>query len=1498
MSVLAYGMPGGEMLLHAEGTSSEGLKPCFSSDVNSRKFTHMEWTGKGYTDVSGNKVSAEDVFGINREEASVTLIPYQDAQAAAAAVWDYNAREDSDYFQMLTGNGEEWQLTVVQNQEKAEPYISGGFMDPDYSADPSQGWKNVSMPGNWTCQGFDFPIYANVVMPWQSAYDPYVTVPSAPQNYNPVGLYRKKFTADPEIMKSGRRTYIQFDGVESAYYVYINGKEVGYSEDTFSPHRFDITDYLVSGENTLAVKVHKFCDGTWFEGQDMIYDGGIFRDVFLTSEPLVKISDYTVRTDLDSEYRNAVVNISADVRNLSDRDHNGWSIKVNILDENGNAAAAESAFPLGPVLSGKTGTFSSDITVIAPKLWSAEDPNLYALILTLTDGDGNEVETLSSQLGFREINFTSTQVDWNYKVTTTRWDPVTINGKRLLLKGVNRHDTDPFNGKAVTQECMEEDIRLMKLNNINAIRTSHYSNDSYLYWLCSKYGLYMMAETNMESHALMNDNASKGLFYELAMDRTQTAYERLKNVPAVFAWSIGNEMVYTDDPDTSNGMFRDMIWYFKKNDPTRPVHSEGMGDKMGVDMSSQMYPGQDGIRYKAGNGKMPYVMCEYAHAMGNSVGGLKEYWDVIRSAGNMMGGFIWDWADQSRAVSLADAGSEKIITDMTGVRGKCRGTDQDWKTDAGDGSLNGGRSFSGYTVMESSSKYNQALSGSGKSFTFEAIVKPYSAGLNSVIISKGDHQAALKTKSSGSGIEFFVYDGDWKAVSCDFPSGWTGNWHQVAGVYDKGSISVYIDGKLMKSGTVTDSISAGNDPVGIGFDASTGRTFDGEISVARIYSKALSGEEINGQRSVLPKIGASDPSVLLWIDYSTDSLETGGPWDYYAQDDAHKNLYSEESRGHYFAYGGDWGDKPNDGSFCENGIVSPDRTPQPEIAEVKYQYQNFWFHADQEHVDKGEISVYNENNFTDLNSYDVKWALLRNGITIDEGFAENTSVSPLTSGTLNIPYRLPEQINGGDEFVLELSVISKGNDPMVPEGSETAFAQFKVSASAPKTRKKVSIRDVKVTDAGSSYRISGDKFEFELDKTSGVIRAYKYGGETLLLSGPEADFWRGYTENDNNSGKYKLFDTNWQKAAGNVKVTGIDLSENSLSQKVITVSAEIPAAGGTKLKTVYTINGNGEITVSITVDAVSSGMGNFLRVGSSMVLPEGFEDISWYGNGPTETYNDRKSCGRLGVWKDTVSGMFYPYMRADDSGNLTDVRWISIKNSSQKNSLLVAASDPCEASALHFTPDDLNSAQHVCELSPRKETILNMNYGSMGTGTATCGPGTLGQYCLPSDRKYSWEYTIIPVSSSATDEKLISSAVQYMGHDHETVEDNGEDEVITGDINEDGKVDYADLAILDAFLMRNIVTEGRKPDINSDGSVDLIDMILLKSLASPVKCSAGETFRGDADGNGRIDQNDISAVRKFILNSAEPDLTEFYESDLNGDGDISLEDLFILAQII
>ncbi|MCR4794182.1 MAG: DUF4981 domain-containing protein [Ruminococcus sp.] len=1095
-------------------------------------FSGNEWTGKN---------GAEDVFAVNREAASCNPVPYHSTEAAVNAVWDYNAHEDSEYLQMLTGANEDWDLVVVQNSQQASSHINAGCFKPEYQPSSEHGWKTVQLPKSWTRQGFDFSIYTNIGEPWQAKYDSNVPAPQAPTNYNPVGLYRKKFTVDSSMRQSGRRIYIEFDGVESAYYVYVNGTAVGYSEDTFSPHRFDITDLLKDGENTLAVEVHKFCDGTWFEDQDMIYDGGIFRDVFLVSAPETQIRDYTVRTDLDDSFTNADLEISMDISNLTGNSKNGWSVTAEAYDEDGNNILSGASAKIDELKGNGSGTCTIRTSVKSPKLWSAETPNIYALVLKLTDGSGNVQEILSSQLGFREINFTRAEVNGSYQVTTKQWQPITINGKRLLLKGVNRHDTDPFYGKAVPQETIREDVSLMKKNNINAIRTSHYSNDSYLYWLCNKYGMYVMGETNMECHALQDGthNNTKALFYELAMDRTETAYKRLKNNPAIVAWSIGNEMGYTGNAGDAGGMFRDMIWYFKKNDPTRPVHSEGQGFGMGVDMGSNMYPGSDVIGNNAGKGKMPYVMCEYDHAMGNSVGALKEYWDVIRSADNMLGGFIWDWVDQSRAVALPN-----------------------------------------------------------------------------------------------------------------------------------------------------------------------------------------------------------------------------NSWDYYSESYAQKNLYKEEIKGKYYGYGGDWGDWPNDNSFCENGLISPDRNPQPELAEVKFQYQNFWFSADASQLAKNEISVYNENNFVDLSDFDVTWSLLKNGISISSGTIDDAAAKPLSKNTIKVPFTVPKNILAGDELYLDISVkVRKGSD-LLPEGTEISYAQFPITSAGKVAKYDTGSEPVTVVDTPDCYVPTGKGFNFAIDKSTGLMNSYAYNGEILISDGPAPNFWRGNVENDTGWGAKGSFDAGWKNAMKGARCDKIDILDGDNGEKIVVSHLTLTNAGNAKVDITYTIHCNGSVTVGFNVNAAGAGLGNFIRVGSIMKLPDGAEEVSWYGNGPVETFNDRKTNGRMGIWNSTVSAMFYPYLKADDCGNLTDVKWISVKNSLKESSLLIAADGTVEASALHFTPEDLQNADHPYKLRPRSETMLSVDYGSMGTGSATCGQATLEKYRLPSGRQYNWSYTIIPIASSSSDSTISDTAAK------------------------------------------------------------------------------------------------------------------------------------------
>lgn len=1366
-----------------------------TSDVDKTKFTHKEWTGETYTDVDGNQVKAADVYGINTEPASTfatTNVVYDSVDKAIKGAKDYD-KAASKYVQFLTGKDQaDWSLVVLQNQALAQGDAYKNFYKTDYKATTNDWKTNLQLPCSWTRQGFDFSIYTNVTMPWQSKYDSNVSAPNAPANYNPVGLYRKTFKVTDDMKAANGRVYLSFQGVESSYYVYVNGKEVGYSEDSYSPHSFDITDYLTTdgSDNLLAVEVHKFCDGTWMEDQDMYYDGGIFRDVYLYSAPLVHIQDYKVETDLDENYENATMKLNVTVANASKAAAEGYKVDVRLYDQDGKMFVNDMTMDLDTVpaadgdTDGSVSTAGSKL-VLSPELWSAETPNLYTMVLSLYDSKtGTYMGSVSQQLGFREIEFTKSEVDTNGNRITTdsEYKPITINGKQLLLKGTNRHDTDPEYGKYVPHETQEEDIKLMKQYNLNALRTSHYSNDEYLYYLCDKYGIYVMGETNLESHALMNQGEKQVNFKNLAMDRTVTAFNRLKNRTAIVMWSTGNENYYSSSASYANGMFYDLIWYFKNNDSTRPIHSESSDGNNGTDMRSNMYPSVDTL-YSRAAANMPYVLCEYDHAMGNAVGNLKEYWDAIRSSDNMLGGFIWDWVDQSRILSLDNLPQSYVVTEKKdGVVGSASISSVDENPDSG--ALTG-KSANGYALFESD-KYNEALSGSGKSFTVEVICKPASDGADKVLIAKGDHQFALKTNSSKQ-LEFFAYyNNNWNSVTAKKPDNWVGNWHQVVATYDKGAIKIYCDGVLLGQGTGNTTIASSSVALGVGCSADNGRTFDGEISIGRVYNRALSLEEIKAQNSTTPAITEKSDDVLLWADFAGLTVdEASKPYDYYADTDAHTNLYSDEIKGNFYGYGGDSGESPNDNSFCVNGLVSPDRDVQPELYEVKYQYQSVWFTADDSKLLGETIDVYNENNFLNLNDFDVTWTLTEDGKAIGSGklSAEDTNLAGRESGTIKVPYRasMPEEKKAGAEYYLNLSVQLKEDTEWAKAGHEVAYEQFQIPAEVTKVEPTVNTNVTVDESAEDVIKVSGTDFSFEVEKATGTLKNYVYKGETLLTSGPVPNYWRGILNNDNGN-----YDGNWKNVNKNVTASDIAVGTNDAGQKTIRVTLASASQANLKQTMVYKVDGSGAVTVDATVDATGTSLGRYIRIGTVMELPEGYENVEWYGNGPVEAMWDREDFATVGRYSNTVSGMFYPYLDTQDTGTVTGVKWISVTNPSAKSAMAIAATDTVEASALHFTVDDLDQAQHPYELTKLDSTILTVNYRSQGTGNKSCGADTLSTYLLPNNKAYTYEYTMVPYTTKDSDPMDVTRA-------YRTVASVSEDDIIKAAAEElNAKIDEID----------------------------------------------------------------------------------------------------------
>jgi len=552
------------------------------------------------------------VVGRNKQPGHVLLLPYADETSARTR--DPDA---SPYWQSLNG---QWKFCYAPTPDAAPE--SFHRTDHDDSA-----WKPIAVPGNWQLQGYDKPIYTNVQYPF-----PPDDLPGVPHDDNPTGCYRVTFSI-PEHWY-GRRVFVVFDGVDSAFYLWVNGEMVGYSQGSRLPAEFDITDYVRTGDNLLAARVYRWSDGSYLEDQDFWRLSGIYRDVYLYAPPPLRLADYEVRTELDADYRDAILHIRTRVANHTDG-ATTCALIASLYDAQGQlvltAPSGERQVP-----AGSKALLELDAPVSAPLKWSAEYPNLYTLTLALSDARGETLEVQSCRVGFRTVEIIDGQI--------------CINGMPVLFRGVNRHEHDPDTGHTVSRASMIQDIRLMKQFNINAVRTSHYPDVPEWYDLCDEYGLYLIDEANIETHGVW-DRLTKDPAWKTAfLERGMRMVERDKNHPSVIIWSLGNESGDGPNHEALSAWIRD-------RDPTRPIHYEsatGRRTYVGpetaphVDIVSVMYPTVDQIIELAQTpGEIrPLIMCEYAHAMGNSPGNLQEYWDAIEAHPRLQGGFVWDWVDQ------------------------------------------------------------------------------------------------------------------------------------------------------------------------------------------------------------------------------------------------------------------------------------------------------------------------------------------------------------------------------------------------------------------------------------------------------------------------------------------------------------------------------------------------------------------------------------------------------------------------------------------------------------------------------------------------------------------------------------------------------------------------------------------------------------------------------------------------------------------------------------
>lgn len=1010
-----------------------------------------------------------EVNEVNTMAPRAAFFAYETENLAKA---DQKAR--SERYLSLEGK---WKFNFSKDHDKAPR----DFYSLKY--DDSQ-WTDFPVPGILELNGYGDAIYSNNGYPWRTQFRP--EPPFVEERNNYTGSYRKMVTVPADW--KGERIYLHVGSATSNLMVWVNGKFVGYSEDSKVSAEFDLTKYLTPGkENLIAMQVMRWCDGSYLEDQDFWRFTGIAREVYLYARPQAHIADLFITPDLVNNYQDGTLEVKLNAVGAK-----GETVMFSLKDKEGKEVAAQTA------KVGGNGEVKVNFDIKNPLKWTAETPNLYTLYTTLMDGK-QVAEVVPQRVGFRKVEIKNAQV--------------LVNGQPVLFKGANRHELDPVTGYVVSMDRMLEDIRVMKELNINAVRTCHYPNDPRWYELCDIYGIYMVAEANIESHGMGygDKTLAKEPTYEKAhLERNESNIKIYKNHPSIIFWSVGNEAGYGPN-------FEKAYDLVKAYDPSRPCQYEQAGQNGKTDIFCPMYYDYGGCdKYSQGDNSRPLIQCEYAHAMGNSMGGFKEYWDMVRKYPKYQGGFIWDFVDQ-------------------GLR--------------------------------------------------------------------------VKNKQG-------------------------------------------------------------------------------------------------------------------------------------------KTIY---------AYGGDFGRYPtSDHNFNCNGIINPDRKPNPHANEVRYYYQNIW--ATAKDLKAGEVEVYNENFFKSLDDVELQWTLESEGKVLANGRnaldipAQQKRVVKLDG------YSLPADVKG--EVVLNLDFVLKKAEPMLDAGYAVAREQFVVNPYTFPTMESVlavtsgkyDTRKVEKEEKVAWVTLSAGNTSVTFNHWNGWIDYLDVDGKPMLEEGYAItpDFWRAPTDNDYGAGTQRKLHA-WKNPE--MKMKSFKVVENEgKAEKGVEVVYDMPSVEATLTMT-YTLTPAGELVVNeaMTVNKDAKHKPELMRYGMQLVMPKAYNMLTYYGKGPGENYIDRNNGDRLGVYDAKVADQYWGYVRPQESGNKTEVRYWQVKDENGKG-LEFYSFAPMECSTLNYLASDLDDGwdknahqSHSGDLTPRDFSVVKLAARQRGLACVNSwGAIPLEQYRMPY-QDYSFTYVIRPL---------------------------------------------------------------------------------------------------------------------------------------------------------
>lgn len=952
-----------------------------------------------------------------------------------------------------------WKFKFVKDHQDRP----ANFYETNYD---DASWENFPVPGLFEINGHGDAIYKNVGYAWYTQFRS--NPPFVEEKNNYTGSYRK-FVEIPKDWK-GENIYLHVGSATSNLSVWVNGKFVGYSEDSKVAAEFNLTPYLKAGEkNLIAMQVMRWCDGSYLEDQDFWRLTGIAREVYLYARPESHISDIFITSELDNNYKDGILRIRTSCTKGKNK-----TLAYTLTDAEG-----KTIYQHTETVSGK-GESDLSITIQSPQQWSAEAPNLYCLRVDLKDGE-KIIESLTQRVGFRKAEIKNGQF--------------LINGKPVLIKGANRHEMDPDGGYVVSVERMIEDIKIMKQHNINAVRTCHYPDDPRWYDLCDQYGIYIVAEANLESHGMgygKESLAHEPSFKKAHLERNQHNVCIYKNHPAIVTWSLGNEAGYGVNFDAAYD-------WVKQYDPTRPVQYERAGLERATDIYCPMYADYNHCEnYAKKNPERPLIQCEYAHAMGNSMGGFAEYWEQIRKYPKLQGGFIWDFVDQA------------------------------------------------------------------------------------------------------------------------------------------------------------------------------------------LRSTNKEGNEI-------------------------------------------------------FAYGGDFGRYPaTDHNFNCNGLIRPDRKPNPHAAEVRYYYQNIWTKLLD--AQNGEIEIYNENFFINLDNVYLNWALQENGRTVATGFNDNLNVAPQQRTKIKLNNYKP--VSGKSEITLTVTYKEKQSSPLLDSDYAIARQQFVLQPySFPTTTQLVASENKKDSVSKEEQLacivLTGGNTAVTFNKQTGWVDYIDINGRPMLEEGYSLrpDFWRAPTDNDYGAGLQQRMSV-WKNPQ--MKLTKFT-AEPSDNNYLVTATYEMPTVKAT-LTLNYLITAGGKIIV--TQQMATSGDAKKIpmlpRFGMQLVMPKAYQNIHYYGRGPIENYCDRKDSQFFGLYTERVADQYWGYVRPQESGNKTDIRWWNVVQNNGTG-LSFYGTKPLECSTLNYLTEDLDGGpvkeafhKHSGDLHPRDFSVVHISSRQMGLGCINSwGAWPMGKYLIP-----------------------------------------------------------------------------------------------------------------------------------------------------------------------